>query len=173
MLFFARPGLIFFLFLATIALIPAAEKERLVFQPGAITPDAPTATATPTSKHSGSPDEQIELFFLALKANQISAAYDALIRDTPIAGRPDEVTALKERSEKAFDQFGPIAGYEIIDESALGAHLLRRTALSLNTDLPLCWRFYFYRSAGEWRLVDLRVDDGIATLFEEFGPSRK
>lgn len=168
-----RYPLLLILLLVTMASVTAAEKERLVFQPGAITPDTTTTPTPPASKNPGSPAEKIELFFLSLKANQISAAYDALIRNTPIAGRPDEVAALKERSEKAIDQFGPIAGYEIIDESAIGTHLLRRTAISLNTDLPLCWRFYFYRAGGEWRLVDLRVDDGIAKLFEEFGQLRK
>lgn len=171
--FMTRHTLLLFCLLAALSSVSAAEKERLVFQPGAITPDAPMATPTPSSKNAESPTEKIELFFLALKANQVSAAYDALIRNTPIAGRPDEVAALKERSEKAIDQFGAIAGYEIIDESAIGTHLLRRTAISLNTDLPLCWRFYFYRAGGEWRLVDLRVDDGIAKLFEDFGQSRK
>lgn len=167
--------MLLFLLLASMATVSAAEKERLVFQPGAITPEA-SATPVPKnpgSKKSESPAEKIELFFLALKANQVSAAYDALIRNTPIAGRPDEVTALKERSEKAIDQFGPIAGYEIVDESAIGTHLLRRTAISLNSDLPLCWRFYFYRAGGEWRLVDLRVDDGIARLFDEMGKPPK
>ncbi len=157
------------LFLTALSAV-AADKERLVFQPGAKTPEVAPA---PTSSASGSPTEKIELFFLALKAGQTSAAYDALVRDTPIAGRPDDVAALKERSETAIDQFGPVAGYEILDERTVGSHLLRRTAISLNTDLPLCWRFYFYRTTGGWRLVDLRVDDAIARLFDEFGQAPK
>jgi hypothetical protein len=45
--------------------------------------------------------------------------------------------------------------------------------ISLNSDLPLRWRFYFYKSQGAWKLVDLRVDDGLVELFEEAGRARK
>jgi hypothetical protein len=43
----------------------------------------------------------------------------------------------------------------------------------LNEDLPLRWRFYFYRSENKWKLVDLRVDDGIVELFDEVARNRR
>ena len=39
--------------------------------------------------------------------------------------------------------------------------------------LPLRWRFYFYKAQGTWKLVDLRVDDGLVELFEESIRPRK
>jgi hypothetical protein len=115
----------------------------------------------------------MDLFFLALKAGQVNAAYDALVKDTIIAERTQDVTGLKERTKQAIDSYGPISGYEVVDEKVVGASLLRRTCVSLNASLPLRWRFYFYRSEGTWRLVDLRVDDGLVELFEESGRARK
>ena len=64
-------------------------------------------------------------------------------------------------------------GYEILEEKTVGSTLLRRTCISFNSDLPLRWRFYFYKTQGAWKLVDLRVDDGLVELFEESIRPRK
>ena len=60
-----------------------------------------------------------------------------------------------------------------MDSLTVGEHLLRRTCLSLNEDLPLRWRFYFYRSGDTWKLVDLRVDDALVELFEDSARAKK
>ena len=151
----------------------AGEKEgggRLYFPAGA---REPAASPTPgTSRKGDKPAEAIEMFFLALKGGQVNAAYDALVKDTIITERREDVTALKEKTSQALDSYGPVTGFEVVDEKVVGSSLLRRTCVSLNTDLPLRWRFYFYKSAGAWKLVDLRVDDGLVELFEEAGARR-
>jgi len=151
---------------------PAPERKRMVFAPGAAEPVAmPTPTPTPTPDEKPtvhpSPQQAVELFFLALKAGQPDAAYDGLVRGTLVAERQEDVASLKERTKQALDAYGPVGGYEVLDDLAVGENLKRTTCLSLNSDLPLRWRFYFYRSGGQWRLVDLRVDDGLVELFED------
>ena len=74
---------------------------------------------------------------------------------------------LKEKTLEALDNFGPIKGYDVVENLEIGQSLSRITCLSLNEDLPLRWRFYFYKADSQWRLVDLRVDDGLVELFEE------
>ena len=152
-------------------------RKRLVFPPGASEP-LPTPVPTPASvaasneggatvaKPNGAA-ETIDAFFLALKADKVDAAYDALVKGTIIADRAEDVASLKERTKHALDNYGPISGYEVVDEQIVGTVLFRRTCLSFNTDLPLRWRFYFYKSGGNWNLVDLRVDDGLVELFED------
>lgn len=157
------------------------EKERMVFPAGAKEPAAPpTPAATPLalptpnpSRRLDHPGEAMDMFFLALKANQVSAAYDALVKGSVIAQRDQDVIALKDKTKQALESFGPISGYEVVDEKFVGSSLLRRTCISLNTDLPLRWRFYFYKSEGAWRLVDIRIDDGLVELFEDAGRSKK
>lgn len=147
---------------------------RLVFPPGAKEPlAAATPTPTPASRRVDTPPQAMEAFFLALKAGQVDAAYEGLVRGTIIADRKEDVTALKERTKQALDNYGPISGFETVDEKTVGASLQRFTCISLNTDLPLRWRFYFYKSDAGWRLVDLRVDDALVELFEEAGRSKK
>jgi hypothetical protein len=146
------------------------DRKKLVFPPGEVQP-----VATPAEKKeqvAQDPAKIIDLFFLALQAEKVENAYDSLVKDTIIAERPEDVTALKARTKEALDNYGPIKGYEVIDDHAVGKSLFRRTSISLNTDLPLRWRFYFYRSGGEWKLVDLRVDDGLVELFEDAAKKR-
>lgn len=162
--------------LAALTAVPASspaqtDKNRLVFQPGSDAP-LPTPGPTPTPVPAAAPKDQlpeeaVELFFLALQSGKVSEAYDAIVRGTIIADRPDDVAALKARTIEALDNYGPARGYEIVSRLEVGKHLLRLTCISLNSDLPLRWRFYFYRPAGSWKLVDLRIDDALVELFEE------
>jgi hypothetical protein len=145
---------------------------RMVVQPGATEPAA-SPVPSPNPQKAGNPSEAIETFFATLRGGQIDAAYDTLVKDSIIADRRDDVAGLKKRTRDALDNFGPISGYETLDERLVGTSLLRRTCISLNSDLPLRWRFYFYKSEGTWKLVDLRVDDALIELFEEGSRARK
>jgi hypothetical protein len=137
--------------------------------------DTPTATATPSTNPSPSldPTAALSRFFEALKADQLEVAYSALVKNTIIAARPENVEKLKEKTREAIDNFGPVKGYEVVETLEVGKSLYRHTCISLNEDLPLRWRFYFYRSGNQWKIVDLRVDDGIVELFDEVARNRK
>ncbi len=155
-------------------------RNSMIFAPGAKEPtvvSSPTPAATPAQAPSpgkvASADDILNAFFLALKADQVDAAYDALVRNTIIAERQKDVDGLKAKTKEAIDGYGPIAGYEVVDEREVGTVLMRRTCISLNSDLPLRWRFYFYKTQGEWKLVDLRIDDGLVELFEDSSRPRR
>lgn len=157
-----------FLIAFLVGVLPLGAEEgrkTLVFPPGA---SEPVATPTPAAEaRTAEPAELIDLFFRAMQSGKVEEAYDGLTHGTIIAERTEDVAALKKKTQDAVDHYGPIQGYEVVDDHAVGKSLLRRTCLSLNTDLPLRWRFYFYKSGGVWRLVDLRVDDGLVELFED------
>lgn len=163
-------------FLAGILLLSAVvhaqdadPRKRMIFPTHSL---EPAATPTPTPGLAAKPRPEdpgavISAFFLALKSGQVDAAYEALVRDTIIAERKENVGELKESTKKALDSYGPVGGYEVIDTLQVGTCLVRQTCISLNQDLPLRWRFYFYKSGGVWKIVDMRVDDGLVELFEE------
>jgi hypothetical protein len=113
------------------------------------------------------------LFFDDLEADKLDAAYQGLVKNTILSERTGTVDQLKEKTREALDRFGPLKGYEIVETLQIGDNLQRFTCVSLNQDLPMRWRFYFYRSETQWKVIDLRVDDGIADLFEEAARSRK
>jgi hypothetical protein len=159
---------------ATLQAQEADQRKRMIFP--TTTPEARAATAaSPAEPAAKSPDPAaaIGAFFLALKAGQVDAAYEGLVKGTVIAERKQNVDDLKESTKKALDHYGPISGFEVVDTLPVGTSLLRHTCVSLNQDLPLRWRFYFYRSESGWKIVDMRVDDGLVELFEEAGRRQK
>ena len=146
---------------------------RMFFPPETKEAASTSAKPAPGPRRENNPSETMEMFFLTLKAGQIDSAYDALVKGSVIAERREDVQGLKDRTRHAIDTFGPISGYEVIDEKNVGTALMRRTCISFNSDLPLRWRFYFYKTQGTWKLVDLRVDDGLVELFEESVRARR
>lgn len=153
---------------------PTPAKNRLIFKPGELQPEpTPEAIGNPVGKTVIQSDKQdplerkIDLFFLALGAEEVELAYDTLVRNTIIADRPEQVDLLKRKTRETIDEYGPLEGYELISEKRAGQRLVLRTYLSHNAVLPLRWRMYFYQTGGEWKLVDFRVDDGLFELFGE------
>ena len=148
----------------------ADSKKRLVFP---TTGNATVATPTPTPMQALAPEEVLRLFFEDIKADKLDAAYQGLVKNTVLSERAGTTDQLKEKTRAALDHFGPVKGYEIVETLQVGDSLFRYTCVSLNEDIPMRWRFYFYRSANQWKVIDLRVDDGIADLFEEVSRSRR
>ncbi len=149
---------------------PSNTKKRLVFPTSG---DAPaTKTSTPP-KSTLEPTEILRQFFQDLQGDQLDSAYQGLVKNTIISERTENIDQLKEKTRLALDNYGPVLGYEIVETLQVGDSLHRYTCLSLNEDVPLRWRFYFYRAKTQWKIIDLRVDDGIADLFDEVSRTRK
>jgi hypothetical protein len=113
------------------------------------------------------PEEFAMRFFASLQKGDVDAAYDGLTKGSRIAAKPDEIKALKAKTREAIEVFGTVLGSHLCDSKPVGERLLRRTYVSLGREFPLRWRFYFYKPDLTWRLVDLRVDDRLAGIFEE------
>lgn len=129
--------------------------------------ETPTPTPQPEAPRR-SPDEVASSFFDLLKADKVDAAYDTLKLELGISERnPDEARKMRDQTQKALDAYGPAVGYEMVLEEKLGTHLMRRSYLLIGSVLPLRWKFYFYKPADRWMLIDLRIDDGIPEWFDE------
>ena len=150
-----------------------AKQKSMVFQPGAKTPDGAIAVPPPPEKGTidasaaDAPAQFASQFFGLLQKGEIDKAYAALTKGSKIAERPDEVKTLKAKTKEAIEVFGAIQGFEVAESKTVGTRLLRRTYVSLGKDFPLRWRFYFYKPNFVWRLIDLRVDDRLAGMFDE------
>lgn len=141
------------------------------------TPGVPPPPAIAADRPKRTPDEIVSQFFAALKADRVDAAYDALNAEFALADRAEESKTMRAQTQKALDAYGPVHGFEMIREEPLGTHLLRRTYVLAGEQLPLRWKFYFYKPDDRWRLIDLRIDDAIVEWFDEAarldGPARK
>ncbi len=121
----------------------------------------------PTSAGKDEPAVFAATFFAHLQKGHVDDAYTSLTKGSKIAERPDELKALKAKTNEAIQMFGIFQGYDLIESKSVGSHILRRTYLSLGKEFPLRWRFYFYKNENRWRLVDLRVDDRLTGIFDE------
>lgn len=139
----------------------------------AVATPAPTpakAAATPVpiaAAESDVPAQMAAEFFAAIERGQIDDAYATLTKGSKTIEKPEDLRILKQKTKEAIDVFGAIYGYELVDTVRIGTKLMRRTYLSLGEEFPLRWRFYFYEAKGRWRLIDLRVDDRLAGMFDE------
>ncbi len=145
--------------------------EKVAEKPPAKAPErAPEKEATPAVVTSTVPPEPSQIaraFFGLLAKGDVDGAYEGLMKGSNIAQRPDEVRSLKTKTRQAIEIFGTIHGYDLIDIKPVGERLMRATYLSLGHELPLRWRFYFYKADAEWRLIDIRVDDKLNGIFDE------
>ena len=146
-------------------------QPALTLAPGAQA--GPNQSLAPGPVKAPDPIDVVETFFFALRSGQVDSAYDELVKGTIISDRKEDVIGLKTRTKQALDSYGPVSGFEPVETIEIGTCLRRHTCISLNQDLPLRWKFYFYRNASGWRLVDLRVDDGLAELFDDVARNRK
>jgi hypothetical protein len=130
-------------------------------------PAKPLAPAVVTSTVPPEPAQIVRAFFALLGEGEIDEAYAGLMKGSKIAERPEEVRTLKAKTKEAIDVFGVMHGYDLVDNKPVGERLMRATYLSLGHELPLRWRFYFYKAEDEWKLIDLRVDDKLTGIFDE------
>jgi hypothetical protein len=145
-------------------------KPKPPAKPGIIgsEPAAPAKPAAAEVSPEGEPPENtIARFFAYLQRKEVEQAYDQLTRGTKIAERAEDVKMLKSKTKDALAVFGAMQGYEVVATRKVGERLLSHTVISLGKDFPLRWRFYFYKPGEVWRLIDMRVDDRLAAMFDE------
>lgn len=126
----------------------------------------------PAPTDADGPEKIIARFFSYLQRKEVDQAYDQLTRGTKIAERAEDVKTLKSKTKEAINVFGPILGYDSAVKKNVGTRLVSYTMLSLGKEFPLRWRFYFYKPVDTWKLIDLRVDDRLAAMFDETDDGR-
>ncbi len=130
-------------------------------------PPAAGESAAPTAGPISDPAQMVAAFFALLQKSSVDAAYASLTRGSRIAEKPEELKLLKAKTSEAIEAFGAIMGFDAVDSKVVGARLVRTTYVSHGRVFPLRWRFYFYNPDGQWRLIDLRVDDKLTGIFDE------
>ena len=151
-------------------LCPAAFSQPAV--PANIAKPTASPAAEATTTEADGPEKIIARFFAQLQKKEVDVAYDQLTRGTKIAERADDVRTLKSKTKEAINVFGPVLGYDSVVTKKVGTRLVSYTLLSLGKEFPLRWRFYFYKPQDTWKLIDIRVDDRLAAMFDETDDGR-
>jgi len=160
------PAVLLFLFPG----LSHAQTAKPTQQPLITVPENHPAPSPAGAKPGESVDKIVDSFFALLGKGQIDEAYDDLTAGTDIAKKAGYVGILKSKTTDAVKVFGEFQGYELINIKNIGTHLMCASYLSLGKNLPLRWKFYFYKSDQTWRFIDIRVDDGLVNMFEDANP---
>ena len=123
----------------------------------------------PLGEWAAQPKRVAEAFFDQLKTGNVDEAYDQLLKGTKIADSAKDVSMLKAKTREALQLGGAVAGAELIGSQAAGSRLISLTYLSLGKTYPLRWRFYFYQTGEQWKLIDIRISDRLAEMLGEQG----
>jgi hypothetical protein len=149
-------------------LAKTAEAPQIQLRDTGAAPAQPTAAATATARPvSREPKAMAGEFFERLSAEKVDEAFNSLTAGSNLAKREKDLTLFRERTRQAMDDYGKIAGHELLEEKQAGANLLRLTYVSLAERYPLRWRLYFYKARDQWEIIDIRVDDNLKALFQE------
>ncbi len=140
--------------------------------PAVVAKPSGSAEVEPPPTEADGPEKIIARFFSYLQRKEVDQAYDQLTRGTKIAERAEDVKTLKAKTKEAISVFGPILGFDSVVKKNVGNRLVSYTMLSLGKEFPLRWRFYFYKPLDTWKLIDLRVDDRLAAMFDETDDGR-
>ena len=152
---------------ATPAPTPAPAPAVRFTETPTVTTHAPSPPVSATTPGLEVPTRMVADFFGLIGKGQIDEAYANLTKGSKTIEKPEDLRVLKQKTREAIDVFGAISGHELVESKPIGTRLLRRTYLSLGAEFPLRWRFYFYNANDRWRLIDLRVDDRLAGMFDE------
>lgn len=145
----------------------AVDKEAAAAPAEAKPAEAAAEPAPAAPETSTDPLKNIGDFFASLAKKDIEGAYDNLTKGTKIAERAEDVKTLKAKTKDAIAVFGAMKGHEVVATQKVGERLISLTCVSLGQDFPLRWRFYYYKPEDQWKLIDLRVDDRLASIFDE------
>jgi hypothetical protein len=146
---------------------PKTPKPTLAPEPAAPAAAPADPALTAPAAEGEAPEKTIARFFGYLQRKEVDVAYDQLTRGTKIAERAEDVKMLKSKTKDALSVFGVMNGYDSIARKMVGERLVSYTFISLGKEFPLRWRFYFYKPADAWKLIDLRVDDRLSAMFDE------
>ena len=141
---------------------------------GAAAPSIPAPTPAPAPTPTPEPElpeATVARFFAMVQRKEVDAAYDQLTKGTKIAERAEDVKMLKSKTKDALALFGAISGFDLVATKKVSDRLISYTYVSLGKEFPLRWRFYFYKPQEAWKLIDLRVDDRLAAIFDELEPT--
>jgi hypothetical protein len=144
-----------------------SERAKFLEKAAAKTSDTTTAPVPAPNPTGDVPGQIVGDFFGFLEKGRIEEAYANLTKGSKTIQTAEDLRILKQKTKEAIESFGAVQGYELVETKMVGNKLMRRTYLSLGSEFPLRWRFYFYNASNRWRLIDLRVDDRLVGMFDE------
>jgi len=150
----------------------AQEKGKTAASPAEAVPAAPapvpaTATAPLRQAPKTPPLQQITSFYAACKTGEAGKGLQDLLLGNPVTQEADALRVANAFSQ-LIGQMGGFVHFEIIKESTISKRTQVVRCVAHLERQPFVNEFTFYDPGnGDWRLVHLRYDANLATMFQE------
>lgn len=148
----------------------AQEKGKTAASPAEAVPAAPvpaTAIAPLRQAPKTPPLQQITSFYAACKTGEAGKGLQDLLLGNPVTQEADALRVANAFSQ-LIGQMGGFVDFEIIKESTISKRTQVVRCVAHLERQPFVNEFTFYDPGnGDWRLVHLRYDANLATMFQE------
>lgn len=105
-------------------------------------------------------DTQLREFFLQIQTKQVLPAFQNLLKNSAIKNEPSWIEQFAAQTQKALDEYGKLEHYELYDNRALNPRIRLLTYIAYLETEPLRWQFFYeVGKDGQWKLVNVRLDD--------------
>lgn len=160
-----KPFLILIAAILTFPLLAASDSTAPATQPPPLVKLRDTVNLVLPRNPSNRPPpmiilQPVEKFFTTLQKNDVDGAFKDLLADADELRRKYDTNDFIERTKSAALMYGPISGFELYDNHAVGTRIIYLTYFVYHKAVPLRWRLVFYSADGaSYKLINLSVDD--------------
>lgn len=117
------------------------------------------------AKEKSGPEARAEAFLTSLNSGSVGPAYDTLFAGSPLpAMKPQALDVLKRQTEAALPVYGAALGVEHAGTTMVSESVAIVTYVQKFEQLPLTWRFWFYRPTKDWVALQVLFNDNFSFL---------
>jgi hypothetical protein len=110
---------------------------------------------------------RVDIFFNQLIKEKVKEAYDVMLTNSPISRQKSDIDNLLSQTQRAFDIYGKLSGFEPVSAEIATDSYIRLRYLGLHGNFPVRWIFTFYRSPEkDWIVTNIKFDDLSEYLFK-------
>lgn len=128
---------------------------------------AAVAQQNPEAAPNLSPKQQINGFYATCKSGAAGTGLREMLSANPHV-KPEDIDGLAAAFEQLLDQMGGFIDFEVIREKEITDRIVVISCAAHFERQPFMNEFTFYDPGkGSWRLVHLRYDKNLATMFSD------
>ena len=109
-----------------------------------------------------------QMFFQLIEKNEIKKAFDALLENSPLKNKDEQVKNLMDQTKQAIVLYGKIVGNEAVSSEIASTSLIRLRYLGIHTNFPMRWIFTYFNSPKYgWIVINVKLDDMSEYFFSD------
>jgi len=114
------------------------------------------------TSYAASPERMAGDFLEMVQEKKVNEAFEMLFEGSVIQSTKTEaVEELKTSVLSKMDQYGNVVGSEIILRERISKTIFRVVGVLEANDLPIVFDMYFYKPNGDWRLINISMNDRV------------